>query len=203
MSARVDLFRLHAEEYATGRAPRVVTVGPARFLALAGRGEPEGARFQDQVQALQRVAGALRAHIRRARGKDFKLPLLEVLWWDDPPLDPGGGCPADRHWKLLLRMPSFVRRVDIAGAAGDLGDPGALAHESAVRLEDLKEGRCIQALHVGPWQSQAQTLARMQRAAAEHGLAFHGRQHDVYLSDPQRVPGERRKTLLRRAVRAR
>ena len=199
---RVDLFRLHAEEYASGRAPRVVTVGPARFLALGGLGDPDGASFADQVRELHRVASTLRASTRRSRGKDFRVPPLEVLWWDDAP-EPTDAPPASGRFKLLLRMPNFVRRADLAAAVAGLEpgpDPGGTA---AVRLEDLKEGRCMQALHVGARADQAATVDRMRRAAAELGLAFHGRHHEVHLSDPLRVPPERRRMLLRRPVRAR
>lgn len=181
----------------------MVTVGPARFLSLSGRGEAESILFQEHAQTLQRMAGSLRAFVRRTRGKDFKVAQLEALWWDDANPEAANGGPVVRNWKLLLRMPSFVRRGDLAGAAAALGNPGAVAHAAEVRLEDLKEGRCVQALHVGPRPEQAGTVERMRRAAAEHGLAFHGREHEVYLSDLRRVAVERRRTLLRRPVRTR
>ena len=37
--------------------------------------------------------------------------------------------------------------------------------------------------------------------AAEQGLELHGRHHEIYLSDPRRVPPERLKTILRHPVR--
>ncbi len=202
MPVRIDLVELHAEEYAAARAPRVVTAGPARFLSLAGRGEPGGPLFQQQVRYLHRTAAVLRGRIRRGRGKDFKLPPVEALWWEDG----GRGAPPDEttaaNWKLLLRMPSFVRPRDLSGAIEALHDPEAAGRVGAVRLEDLKEGRCVQALHVGPWSERGDTLARMRRAAADLDLAFHGRRHEVYLSDPRRVAPDRARTLLRMPVRA-
>ena len=204
MAVRVDLAVLHAEEYAPARTPRVVTVGPARFLSLGGSGEPGGPAFQQQVRDLHRVAAVLRGRIRRARGKDFKLPPVEALWWEEGEIqDAGGSAPGQASWKLLLRMPSFVRPRDLPGAVEALADAEVATRSAAVRLEDLKEGRCVQALHVGPWGERQDTLERMRRAAAELDLAFHGRRHEVYFSDPRRVPPERTRTLLRMPVRAR
>lgn len=201
VTVRIDLFRLHAEEYASGRSPRIVTVGPARFLSVAGHGEPEGAAFDERVAGIHELAGALRAATRRARGKDFRVPPLEVLCWEDSP-EPEA-APDGPRWKLLLRMPNFVRRGDLALAVAALPAEASRDLAASVRLEDLKEGRCVQALHLGARAEQPTTLDRMRRAAAELGLAFHGRHHEVHLSDPSRVPPERRRTLLRRPVRAR
>jgi hypothetical protein len=39
-------------EYAAAETPRLVTIGPARYLAKVGRGEPGGAAFQADVAAL-------------------------------------------------------------------------------------------------------------------------------------------------------
>ena len=56
-------------------------------------------------------------------------------------------------------------------------------------------------LHVGPYEREADTVALMAAWAAEHDLAFHGRHHEIYLSDPRRVEPERLRTILRRPVR--
>jgi hypothetical protein len=37
-------------------------------------------------------------------------------------------------------------------------------------------------------------------SAAGHGLAFHGLHHEIYLSDPRRVPPAKLRTILRYPV---
>jgi hypothetical protein len=199
VTVRVDPFRLHAGEYRAGRSPRVLTVPPARYLALAGRGEPGGPLFQEQAAAIVGVARSLRMAIRVERDKDFRIPPLEALRWDgESEAGPGGAGPSS--WRLLLRMPSFVHGRDLVAAAARL-EP--VPHAAEVRLEELREGRCVQALHVGPCSSEEATLDRMRRAAVDQGLAFRGRHHEIYLSDARRVAPERLRTVLRRPVRAR
>ena len=43
-------------------------------------------------------------------------------------------------------------------------------------------------------------LAESINTAAEQGLVFRGHHHEIYLSDPRRVPPERLKTILRHPV---
>jgi hypothetical protein len=41
----------------------------------------------------------------------------------------------------------------------------------------------------------------MQAFAEKQGFEFHGRHHEIYLSDPRRVAPEKLKTILRHPVR--
>ena len=68
-------------------------------------------------------------------------------------------------------------------------------------METLEEGRCVQMLHVGPYADEPASVARMEAFAKEQGLRFRGRHHEIYLSDPRRVPPERLRTILRYPVR--
>jgi hypothetical protein len=76
----------------------------------------------------------------------------------------------------------------------DKGKPGEVKE---VVLEKIKEGRCVQMLHVGPYDRECETIAIMKEFAEGHGLHFSGPHHEIYLSDPRRVPPERLKTILR------
>ena len=202
MSSRVDLVALHAREYAAGRTPRVVATSPARYLSLDGAGEVSGAAFLEQALALQLLLRDLRSRVRREAGKDFALPPLEALVGaprgseNGSPEAVGGG-----PWKLLLRIPAFIRVSDLSALADE--NEGEWEAARPARIEELREGRCIQALHLGPFGSVPATVDRLQRTAAELDLAVRGRVHEVWLSDPARTPVERRRTVVRLSVRQR
>jgi hypothetical protein len=70
-----------------------------------------------------------------------------------------------------------------------------------VKLERIDEGRCVQVLHVGPYADEPETIAAMKAFADEHSLTCHGLHHEIYLSDPRRVPPQRLRTILRQPVR--
>jgi hypothetical protein len=200
MPARVDLVALHAEEYAAGRAPRVVPTTPARYLSLDGFGEVHGEGFQEKALSLSALLRELRARARRETGKDFRVPPLEALLGAPraPGLEVAQGALVP--WKLLLRIPAFVRSSDLAALAGErAGNGHALP---GARIEEVREGRCIQAMHVGPPAGIPGTVDRMRRGATDLDLVVRGRLHQVWLSDPARTPAERRRTLLRLPVKA-
>jgi hypothetical protein len=61
----------------------------------------------------------------------------------------------------------------------------------------MTEGRCVQALHVGSYDDEQATLGRMHALAEVHGMRFRGAHHEIYLSDPRKVPAEKLRTILR------
>jgi len=89
----------------------------------------------------------------------------------------------------------------VAGAAAVLIEKGKGAEVENVKLETLSEGECVQMLHVGPYENEGESVAVMKIFAEKEGLVFHGRHHDIYISDPRRVPPERLKTILRHPVK--
>jgi hypothetical protein len=182
------------------RNPRVITVGKGQYLSVEGRGRPDDSLFQARVGALYGMAWTLKM-TKKKLGKDFRVMPLEALWWSDA-AEFFATPEAEWNWKLLLRVPNFVRRRDLAAAAEALTARGRAQGAGDVALEQLKEGRCVQALHLGPYGDERETIERMARAARAHGLALHGRHHEIYLSDPRRVPPERLRTILRHPVRA-
>ncbi|MGE5569961.1 MAG: GyrI-like domain-containing protein [Rhodospirillales bacterium] len=100
------------------------------------------------------------------------------------------------RWKLLIRVPEFATERDLADAVAVLEKKGRGAEAGNIRIETIEEGRCVQMLHVGPYSEEPATILRMQAFAEENGCAFAGLHHKIYLSDPNRVPPERLRTIL-------
>ena len=77
------------------------------------------------------------------------------------------------------------------------GDNPALAQ---LRLERLREGLCVQTLHVGPYADEPATVAGMDAFAAEHGYVLCGKHHEIYMGNPLRAAPAKLKTVLRHPV---
>jgi hypothetical protein len=198
---KLDLYKLHAAEYVTPRTPRLVETRPAKYLAIGGAGDPDGPAFGEKVGALFAVAFTVKM-ARKKAGRDYKVAGLEGLWW---------GVSQEewlirqaRHqwrWKLLIRAPDFVAAKDVAAARKVLLAKGKGKAIAQVKLEALREGRCVQMLHVGPYMKEGPTLDAMLAFAKADRLKFTGRHHEIYLSDPRRVKPEKLRTILRHPVR--
>ncbi len=68
-------------------------------------------------------------------------------------------------------------------------------------LESLDEGRCVQTLHLGPFDEEGPTLAILHdEFIPAHGLRMSGKHHEIYLSDLRRVASSKLRTILRQPV---
>jgi hypothetical protein len=69
-----------------------------------------------------------------------------------------------------------------------------------LRLEAFEEGLCVQTMHIGPYDTEPATVARMQAFAAENGYTLCGKHHEIYMGSPLRADPAKLKTILRHAI---
>jgi hypothetical protein len=194
---KIDLYKLYKDDYVTPRKPILVNIKDATHLAINGQGAPGGEVFTDRIGALYGAAFTIKMTRKFVGQQDYAVCKLEALYWCGAGAD-FARVPKDHwHWKLLIRTPDFVGQAELDRAIAALLDKGKTPSVREVKLERLSEGRCVQMLHVGPYEREPETIALMKTHAEQHGLTFHGRHHEVYLSDPRRVAPERLKTILR------
>ena len=88
--------------------------------------------------------------------------------------------------------------ADAVAAAAAKDRPASLGK---VRLETLEEGRCVQTLHTGPYDDEADVLAAIHdHFIPEAGLRMSGKHHEIYLNDARRVEPAKLRTILRQPV---
>ena len=197
---KLDLYKQHKAEYAAKKTPALVTVKAAAYLTISGRGEPGGEAFTDRVGALYGAAYTIKFTSKFA-GRDYKVCPLEGLWWCGRKRN-FATEPRDKWcWKVLIRTPDFITASDLAKAREALLAKGKSPAVRNVQLEAFEEGLCAQMLHVGPYSAEAATIDVMMQFVRDKKLRCHGKHHEIYLSDPRRVPPERLRTVLRYPVR--
>lgn len=186
----------------------VVDVPPMRYLAVDGHGDPNTApEYARAVEALYGVAYTLKFRSKRELGRDVAVAPLEGLWRAD---DPAAFVARDKRawsWTMLIAQPAWIDEPLVTDAvaavrakakAGDAPNPAL----DLVQLIELDEGRAVQILHVGSYDDEAPTLARLHDEwMPAHGLTFNGDHHEIYLSDPRRTAPAKLKTILRQPVR--
>lgn len=198
-SVKLDLYKKYHSEYVTPKEPVFVSIGPAKYLAITGMGAPQGERFNEAIASLYGVAFTLKMS-EKAAGHDYKVCHLEGQWWTEEGTNFETQKPEDWHWRLLIRVPEFVSAKELEAAINEVIAKGKGKAAREVKLENLEEGRCVQVLHVGPYAAEKPTIEKLFKTAEERGLHFHGPRHEIYLSDPRRVPEQRLRTILRYPV---
>ena len=199
---KVDLYKLHKDQYIAPKQPQFVEIKKAKYLAVSGRGEPGGDEFVTKIGALYGMAFTVKMTRKFAGEQDYVICKLQCqLWLDDDHQD-FSTTPKERwNWKLLIRTPEFVQDSELDKAAEKLLEKGKAPEVRQVKYESYTEGLCVQMLHVGPYDKECETVSKMEAFTQQQGMELYGRHHEIYLSDPRRVPPERLKTILRHPVK--
>jgi len=201
MTDKIDFKKLLGC-YQAGREFAVVEVPEMQYLMIDGSGDPNaGGPFAEAVTALFSIGYPLKFASKRELGRDYTVMPLEGLW---SAADMASFTTAlDKStwdWTLLMMVPDWITPGLFAEAAASARDKAGEVVER-VRLERLTEGRCVQILHLGPFDAEAETLHRLHTEyLPAHGLTPSGRHHEVYLSDFTRTAPDRLRTILRQPV---
>lgn len=198
---KLDLYVLHRDEYIAPKTPKLVRIKPTKYLTITGKGKPGGELFTAKLGALYNVAFTIKM-AQKFSGGDYKVCKLEGLWWGNKNNPDFSGEPKSMwNWKLLIRTPDFIGAQHLKTAIASLREKGKSAEVGEVQLEKLREGLCVQMLHIGPYDEERKTITLMLAFGREAGKSFHGRHHEIYLSDPRRVAPQKLKTILRMPVK--
>ena len=205
-----DFKKEYREFYLPKNEPRIVTVPPANYIAVRGQGDPneEGGAYQKAVGVLYAVAYTIKMSKlgdRRIDGYfDFVVPPLEGFWWQDGVRGMDYARKDRFCWISVIRLPDFVTREDFAWAAETAAKKKKLDC-SAAEFLTVDEGLCVQMLHLGPYDDEPASVARMDAYLAENGcendLSDTRRHHEIYLTDARKVAPDRWKTVLRHPIR--
>lgn len=200
----IDAYRAKRGEF------RVLDVPPLQYLMIDGSGDPNTApAYAEAVSALFPLAYTLKFASRTELGIDTVVMPLEGLWHaDDMESFTSRRDKSAWEWTLLLLVGDHVTRPMFADAVETVARKAEKKKEplsalSGVRLETLAEGRCVQTLHVGPFDDEGPVLDEMHhRFIPENGLRMTGRHHEIYLSDLRRTDPAKLRTILRQPVAA-
>lgn len=203
---KVDVRKEFKELYApSGREFAVVDVPPMSFLMVDGDGDPNtAAAYTDAVQALYSVSYAVKFAGRRELERDHVVAPLEGLWWAADPAAFARRAKDEWRWTMMIMQPRWIPAELVSRAVAATAAKKDLPALPLVRFETYDEGRSVQILHVGSYDDEAPTLARLHREyMPAHGLDFSGPHHEIYLSDPRRTAPAKLRTVLRQPVRRR
>lgn len=198
---KVDFKRtLSSYRAAAGRFDDI-ELPPMQYLQIDGAGDPNvSADYANALAALYPLAYGLK-FASKAAGRDYVVPPLEALWWAaDMSSFTTNRDKSQWHWTAMIMVPDWLDHDDVDAARRRLASDPPVALDR-VRLATLNEGRCIQTLHIGPYDDEGPVLAQLHdEVIADRGLRMVGHHHEIYLGDPRRTAPEKLRTILRQPV---
>ena len=205
-----DFKKEFREFYMPKDRPEIVTVPRMNFIAVRGAGDPneEGGAYQEAIGILYALAYTLKMSYKSDYAIEgffeYVVPPLEGFWRQDGTDGIGYGNKAAFQWISVIRLPDFVTEKDLAWAKETAAKKKKLDC-SAAEFLTLEEGLCVQILHVGPFDAEPASVARMDAFLREQGYEndFSGERqhHEIYLSDARKVSPEKWRTVIRHPIR--
>ena len=187
--------------------PTFIDVPTFKFISLRGACSPDEPLFAEVVGTLYSNAYTIKMQLKANPSQqpngynDYTVYPLEGVWDINNAAKKtftGTINKADLSYQMLLRQPDFVS-VDIYQQMLEL-----VNHKKhnplfdQVVFDTVNEGRCIQMLHIGPFENEPESFAKMETFGEEQGYERKSKLHrEIYLSDPRRTAQEKLKTVLR------
>jgi hypothetical protein len=192
--------------YRATTTPQLVQVPPLSFLCLDGHGDPNAnPACAAAVQALYSASYAAKFAVKKVGGPAFKVSALEGLWWAQDLSTFLTGDKSEWDWTMMIRQPDAVTADLIARLTDEVAAKKSIPAASELRLICFEEGAAAQVLHVGPYATEAPTIARLHEFIRERGFTFDGhrhRHHEIYVGDPRRSAPEKLRTIIRQPYAA-
>jgi hypothetical protein len=193
--------------------PTIVDVPAMTFVMVDGAGDPndeEGA-YARAVQALYSLTYTIKMSPRAGRAPEgyfeFAVPPLEGLWTFPLEKFDGVHVPKDALiWTSMIRVPEFVTPEVLDWARTEATRKKTGVDVSRARVETWTEGLCVQLMHVGPYDTEPESVDRMHAWAESQDyvidLSDERRHHEIYLGDPRRCAPDNLRTVVRHPIRA-
>lgn len=207
-----DFKKEYKEFYLPPKSPQVIEIPEMHYIAVRGSGDPneEGGAYQQALNVLYAIAYTIKMSYKGAHKIEgffeYVVPPLEGFWQQEGQEGVDYSDKSKFRWISMIRLPDFVSQEDFQWAVTEAERKKKLDCSRAEFLT-VKEGLCVQIMHIGSYDEEPASIALMDRFLEENGyqndcseIRLH---HEIYLSDPRRTAPEKRKTVIRHPIRKR
>ena len=205
---KIDLKKEFKHLYTpSNKAAELVDVPELNFIMIDGAIEPgmepgNSPAFEQAMGALYGAAYTLKfnSKLRKENPLDYGVMASEGLWWVE-------GIEFDLAkkdnwlWTLMIMQPAHITPEMFQAAIQELDRKKPNPANARLRFAALREGLCVQMMHIGPYDTEPETKGKMTAFAKDHGYVFSGKHHEIYMGNPLRASPEKLKTILRYPVK--
>lgn len=194
--------KANREIYQIKSEPCLIDVPAQSFIMIDGKGNPNAADFSERVGALYSLAYAIKMNYKRTAAEqeftDFTVYPLEGLWQQE---QAGELIKEELIYTIMIGQPDFITGEMVKKALEQVRvkKPNPLYDE--IRFKEMTEGACVSMLHLGPFDEEPQSFAKMDAFCQNHQLTRISHTHrEIYLNNLNRPGPSKLKTILRYKV---
>ncbi|MCJ8014845.1 GyrI-like domain-containing protein [Paenibacillus sp. KQZ6P-2] len=201
MGKKVDYKKDFKQLYMAKTHPEIVEVPRMPFFIVSGSGDPNGEEFAKATEALYSMSYAVRMSYKSENVPvgyyEYTVFPLEGVWdlidYSKPSTDK-----SNFKYTLMIRQPDFLTVEGFERFLGQTKQKRSNPYLDRVRFEYLEDGLNCQMMHLGSFDDEPESFARMEAYCAEHGFIRASKIHrEIYLSDPRKTEPSKLKTVLR------
>ena len=186
--------------------PTVADIGEYGYFTLSGQGNPNADAFAEAIGVLYSLSYAVKMRPKKQAAPEgyfeYTVFPLEGIW--DVVDKSKAHLPLDKdnlEYKLMIRQPEFVTDELAAQVLSDVAQSKPHRLLSEAKFERICEGRSLQMLHLGSYDSEPETFAIMQQYCDDNGYVRTQLTHkEIYLTDARKTEPEKQKTTLRFSI---
>ena len=178
----------------------LVDVPEFNFLMIDGIGNPYIEEFKLKTDALNILSKAIKDYFKEEHDLLYLISPLEGLWdtYDNNHFD------VTRKQMIKYTLIQAQPRILTQEMFDEIKKAVAAKKDNPfimdVYLNKFTEGRCVQMLHKGAYNTEINTTRQIMEYITVHGMKLIGFHHEIYLNDPEKVEKEKLKTIVRYAI---
>lgn len=204
-----DFKKEYKEFYMPKGVPAVAKIPPMNYAAVRGKGDPnkEESGYKEAIGLLYALSYTIKMSYKGSHTIEgyfeYVVPPLEGFWRQEGVEGVDYSDKDSFCWISAIRLPDFVTEEDFRWAVSEAERKKKIDCSKAEFLT-VDEGLCVQIMHTGSYDSEPESVAKMDSFLAENGYKndFSGGRlhHEIYLSDPRKTAPEKCRTVIRHPI---
>lgn len=201
MSKKIEYKKDYKHLYLPKTIPVIVDVTKIPFVMISGTGDPNNEDFARKTEALYSLSYAVKMSYKSddapADYYEYTVFPLEGLWdlidKSKPATDKN-----NLKYTIMIRQPDFLTAELFAKFVEQTKRKKPNAYLEMLAFSELTDGLCCQTMHVGSFDDEPESFAKMEAFCEESGYRRTDKTHrEIYLSDPRKTDTAKLKTVLR------
>ena len=205
MGTKVEYKKTYKNIYLPKTVPVIIDVPKMPFIMISGTGDPNREEFALAIEALYSLSYAVKMSYKSNEVPEgyyeYTVFPLEGIW---DLIDKSKPVQDKSNYKytFMIRQPDFLTENLFAKFVEQTKKKKPNPYLEKAIFGELTDGLSCQIMHIGPFDNEPESFAKMEFFCEENGYIRTSKIHrEIYLSDPRRTDVQKLKTVLRFPVR--
>lgn len=205
MNKKVEYKKDFKHLYMPKTLPEIVEVPRMTYLMIDGTGDPNSEGFAKETETLYSLSYAVKMSYKSddvpTGYYEYTVFPLEGVWdlldRSKPPTDK-----SNLKYTIMIRQPDFLTDNGFKRFLEQTKKKKPNPFLENVRFEQWEDGWSCQMMHIGSFDDEPESFARMEAFCDEQSYIRTSKIHrEIYLSDPRKTESAKLKTVLRFPVK--